>query len=76
MRRGVFDCLNRSGVEKKLVRKLDLFTIPVYVIIYFFSFLDRSNIGNSKAAGMATDLKLKISEFNVIMTLLADGDRI
>jgi hypothetical protein len=63
-------------LEKKLVRKLDLFIIPVYVIIYIFSFLDRSDIGNAKVAGMAIDLKLKVSEFNVIMTLLANGDRI
>jgi hypothetical protein len=59
------------GLEKKLVRKLDLYIIPVYLIIYIFSFLDRSNIGNAKVAGMATDLKLKGSEFNGIMTLSA-----
>lgn len=52
------------GVEKKLVRKLDMYIIPVYMIIYIFSFLDRSNIGNAKVAGMATALHLGGSEFN------------
>ena len=62
-------------LEKKLVRKLDLYIIPVYMIIYIFSFLDRSNIGNAKVAGMATDLKLKSSEFNGILTPLASIGR-
>jgi hypothetical protein len=63
-------------LEKKLVRKLDLYIILVYMIIYIFSFLDRSNIGTAKVAGMATDLKLKGSEFNGIMPLPAGIIRI
>jgi hypothetical protein len=52
--------------EKKLVRKLDMFIIPVYMITYLVSFLDRANIGNAKIAGLTTDLHLKGSEFNGI----------
>ncbi len=51
-------------LEKKIVRKLDIYIIPVYMIIYIFSFLDRSNIGNAKVAGMDKDLHLVGSEFN------------
>jgi MFS transporter, ACS family, DAL5 transporter family protein len=51
-------------LEKRLVRKSDLYIIPEYMIIYIFSFLDRSNIGNAKVSGMAKDLKLQGSEFN------------
>jgi hypothetical protein len=53
-----------------------LYIILVYMIIYIFSFLDRSNIGTAKVAGMATDLKLKGSEFNGIMPLPAGIIRI
>jgi len=58
-----------TELEKKLVRKLDMYIIPVYMIIYIFSFLDRSNIGNAKVAGMDKDLHLVGSEFNVAVSI-------
>ncbi|GAA5985674.1 hypothetical protein JCM5350_004133 [Sporobolomyces pararoseus] len=45
--------------EKALVRKLDWALIPGLTFLYLLSFLDRSNIGNAKAAGMLTDIGLK-----------------
>jgi hypothetical protein len=50
--------------ERKLVRKLDLFIVPMIMVTFFFSFLDRSNIGNAQVAGLSTDLKLHGSQFN------------
>lgn len=50
--------------EKKLVRKLDKYLIPAYMITYISAVLDRSIIGNAKVAGMADDLHLVGSEFN------------
>lgn len=38
--------------EKKLVRKLDLRLIPWVTLLYLFSFLDRSSIGNAKILGV------------------------
>ncbi|KAH6664417.1 MFS transporter-like protein [Halenospora varia] len=43
--------------EKRLLRKLDMRLIPVLFILYLFSYLDRSNIGNAKIAGMSAELK-------------------
>lgn len=34
--------------EKKLLAKLDLFFIPVIMLVYLSCFLDRTNIGQSK----------------------------
>jgi hypothetical protein len=50
--------------ERKLVRKLDLFIIPMIMITFFFSFLDRTNIGNAQVAGLSADLMLHGSQFN------------
>jgi hypothetical protein len=50
--------------EKKLVRKLDLYIIPVIFITYLLSYLDRTNIGNAKVAGLTTGLHLKGNEIN------------
>lgn len=50
--------------EKKVVRKLDIFIVPVFMITYLFSFLDRSNLGNAKVAGLVKDLHLEGTQFN------------
>jgi hypothetical protein len=34
--------------EAKLVRKLDLHIIPITMLLYILSFLDRVNIGNAR----------------------------
>lgn len=51
-------------LEKRVVKKLDMFIVPVFMICYLFSFLDRSNLGNAKIQGLETDLGLKDNEFN------------
>jgi hypothetical protein len=38
--------------EKKLVRKIDMFLLPTIWIMYLLSYMDRTNIGNAKVAGM------------------------
>ncbi|KAI1376395.1 nicotinic acid plasma membrane transporter [Hypoxylon crocopeplum] len=52
-------------LEKKVVRKLDLHIVPVFMICYLISFLDRSNLGNAKISGLETDLNLVGNQFNV-----------
>jgi len=44
--------------EKKLVRKIDTFLMPCIFLMYLLSYMDRTNIGNAKVAGMETDLNL------------------
>ncbi|OAL49681.1 MFS general substrate transporter [Pyrenochaeta sp. DS3sAY3a] len=41
---------------KKLLRKLDLTILPLVSVMYLLSFLDRSNIGNARLAGLEKDL--------------------
>ncbi|KAJ4377726.1 hypothetical protein N0V83_000555 [Neocucurbitaria cava] len=51
--------------EKKLVRKIDLFLLPTIWLMYLLSYMDRTNIGNAKIAGMATDLKLTSNQYSI-----------
>ncbi|KAJ7578109.1 major facilitator superfamily domain-containing protein [Mycena floridula] len=51
--------------EAKLRRKLDLLILPIVTMCYTLLFLDRSNIGNAKSAGLVADLKLGTFDFNV-----------
>lgn len=38
-------------------------------ILYLLAFLDRANIGNAKIAGLTTDLRLSVSQFNATLTI-------
>lgn len=41
---------------RKLLRKLDFAILPLVSVMYLLSFLDRSNIGNARLAGLEKDL--------------------
>ncbi|KAI9164134.1 LOW QUALITY PROTEIN: transporter [Paramyrothecium foliicola] len=51
--------------EAKLVRKQDLRVLPMVFLMYFFTFLDRTNLGNARIAGMEQDLGLGTYGFNI-----------
>lgn len=47
----------------RLIRKMDWRVLPICSVLYLFSFLDRSAIGNAKTAGMNKTLKLTDMEY-------------
>lgn len=53
--------------EKKLVRKIDWILLPITVLLYLLSFLDRSNIGNAKIEGLVTDLG--ITDYSLLLSV-------
>ncbi|KAK7679926.1 hypothetical protein QCA50_017086 [Cerrena zonata] len=55
--------------QKKLIRKLDFRLMPLFTILYLISFLDRGNIGAAKIEGLAEDLNLQGSEYNLCLTV-------
>jgi len=56
--------------EKKLVRKLDLHLIPIVMLTYLLSFLDRVNIGNARLYHLERDLGLVGNQFQVAVSIL------
>ncbi|KAL8773501.1 MAG: hypothetical protein Q9209_001605 [Squamulea sp. 1 TL-2023] len=56
--------------EQKLVRKLDLHIIPIFMLLYLFSFLDRVNIGNARLYGMEDDLGLEGNQYQTAVSIL------
>lgn len=56
------DRLEGADIDRKLERrvlwKLDSLLIPMMCCIYLLAFLDRSNIGNARIAGLQKDLGL------------------
>ncbi|CRG86584.1 putative transporter C1002,16c [Talaromyces islandicus] len=59
--------------EKALLRKLDWRLLPPLTLLYLLSFLDRSNVGNAKLEGLATDIKMTGDQYLTGLTLYFIG---
>lgn len=55
--------------ERKLLVKLDLFFVPIIMVVYLSCFLDRSNIGNVKVAGMPEDIGATTEEISTAVSI-------
>lgn len=52
------------AVERKLVHKFDWRLMPLFCAAYFFSALDRSNVGNANVAGMSVDIGITAQQYS------------
>ncbi|KAK8058065.1 MFS transporter [Apiospora phragmitis] len=57
------------ALEQSVVRKLDYRIVPLVSFLFLLSFLDRSNIGNARIAGMEDDLHLDGPAYNWLLTI-------
>jgi len=53
-----------TKATKRLLRKMDIRLIPFLALLYLLSFLDRTNIGNARLAGLELDLNMKGLQYN------------
>lgn len=58
-------------LDRRITRKLDLHLLPWLFGIWFFAFIDRSNIGNAKITGLTTDLGMDGLNGNKFNTALS-----
>ncbi|KAK3329898.1 major facilitator superfamily domain-containing protein [Apodospora peruviana] len=59
----------KEAVDKALVRRLDLLLMPWLCLLYLLAFLDRTNIGNAKIAGLSKALNLTTKSYNATLTI-------
>lgn len=57
------------ALEKRISRKIDTHVMPWLFGLWLLAFIDRSNIGNARIQGLATDLKLDGNKFNIALTV-------
>jgi len=57
----VFD----EKATRRLVRKIDMRLLPFLALLYLLSFLDRTNIGNARLAGLEKSLHMEGLNYNV-----------
>ncbi|KAJ7611763.1 major facilitator superfamily domain-containing protein [Roridomyces roridus] len=56
-------------LEARVWGKLDLWILPVVAMFYLLSFLDRTNIGNAKVAGLLKDLDMTPRQYSIALTV-------
>lgn len=54
--------------ERAVRRKLDTHLVIAVSVLYMLSFLDRSNIGNAKIAGLTEDLNISDNQYEWLLT--------
>jgi ACS family pantothenate transporter-like MFS transporter len=59
--------------EKKLVRKVDFFILTFCCFMYFFNYLDRSNLKQAYVSGMRKDLGFQGNQLTQITTIFTCG---
>ncbi|KAH8736147.1 major facilitator superfamily domain-containing protein [Ilyonectria robusta] len=59
----------RASIDRKLLWRVDLYLIPWLSLLYLLSFLDRTNIGNARLAGMEIDLGMSGTDYNMSLTI-------
>lgn len=58
-----------SDIERRVIRKMDMRIVPLVTALYVLAFLDRSNIGNARIAGMTKDLHLAGNGYQWLLTI-------
>ncbi|KAF8070301.1 major facilitator superfamily domain-containing protein [Lyophyllum atratum] len=59
----------RHAMDKRVWWKLDFCILPVVTMFYFLSWLDRTNFGNARVAGLQKDLQLTNNQYSMALTV-------
>jgi MFS family permease len=60
---------NDPAMTRKVLFKLDCYILPPLALLWLANFIDRSNVGNARIAGLETDTHLKKDQFNIALTI-------
>ncbi|OJD30853.1 pantothenate transporter liz1 [Diplodia corticola] len=63
----------RTEMEAKLRRKIDLRLMPMIIIMYILNYIDRNNIAAARLSGMEEDLGLSESQYLTSVSILFVG---
>ncbi|QGA18628.1 hypothetical protein EYB26_006313 [Talaromyces marneffei] len=69
----IWDSLDKSSEERKLIAKLDWWILSYACVAYFIKYLDQTNVSNAYVSGMKEDLKLSGNDLNYLTTYWTIG---
>lgn len=58
-----------AKILRRATLKIDFYLIPIVGMFYLLSFLDRSNIGNARVAGLTKNLHMTSNQFSTALTI-------
>lgn len=64
---------DKTPEERKLIRKVDFAILTFCCSMYFFNYLDRSNLTQAYVSGMKEDLNFKGNQLTQITTIFTCG---
>ena len=65
-----YEAVVDPDAEKKLVRKVDRYIVPMVMMTYLLCFLDRTNIGNARLFGLENDLGLHGNQYQLAVAIM------
>lgn len=57
-------------MEKSIVRKLDIRTLPILVILFIVNILDRNTIANARLGGLEAELGMSDTQYQTALMVL------
>lgn len=63
------DPVKSKALTKRVLWKLDTHVLPALALLWLANFIDRSNIGNAKIAGLDNDTHLHGNQFNTALAV-------
>ncbi|ETW84041.1 major facilitator superfamily [Heterobasidion irregulare TC 32-1] len=55
------------ALTKSILKKLDLYILPPLALLWLANFIDRTNVGNARIAGLEKDTRLHGNQFNTAL---------
>ncbi|KAM0712019.1 hypothetical protein Q7P37_011113 [Cladosporium fusiforme] len=62
-----------KGLEKKIVRRLDMTLMPTLWVLYVFNYLDRASLAQARLSSIDEDLGLEGYQFSTAVSILNAG---
>lgn len=63
------DSLSHAQMTRRILWKLDCRVLPPLALLWLANFIDRSNIGNARIAGLERDAHLQGNQFNIVLAV-------
>ncbi|KAL0949961.1 hypothetical protein HGRIS_009981 [Hohenbuehelia grisea] len=60
---------HNRALTRRVLWKLDIHILPPLALLWLANFIDRSNVGNARIAGLETDAHLHGNQFNIVLAV-------
>ncbi|KAJ5183379.1 hypothetical protein N7492_000995 [Penicillium capsulatum] len=55
--------------KKRVLRKVDIRLVPMFVLLYLVAYIDKTNIGNAKIEGLLPSLQMDGIQYNIALSI-------